>query len=338
MTTSDPRVGASAWKVDVDAVGGDPAFSFANVDEVAATRAARPVMYAGARFATDQPHAQATFDGPGHSGGEVIGVTPRPDGWTIETLGGEHYSIADGAMGTARWYDLAPGVLGVIRAAGGTTVARYQGGAPKAAWSRAIDGAVDDARVVGWQGGDVLLAVDGGGALAVSRVHLADGALTPLAKIPGRRGRVAVGVSRFAALSTQERPDGTEPIRVEIHELGGGQAVRTFDLPSATDAIYPFDEQVSIGFDGRMLWLYLYRAAHDNDVLGTRSPEKCLYDVIDTDTGKRVRTLADATGDWARISKGCRVHALVATGDGGAIAFAVGGDRKAEVIKFDGPP
>ena len=339
VTSHDPRrIGATAWKVDVDAVGGDPGFSFANVDEVVASRADHPIVYAGARIATDQPHAQATFDGPGHTDDEVIGVTPRADGWAIATLGGEHYTIADGAMGQARWYDLAPGVLGVFRRAGGATASRYQGGAAKAVWSRSIDGDVDDARVVGWLGDDVLLAVAGAGALAISRVHLADGAIKPIARIPGRLGRVAVSDGRFAVVTKLQLPDGAEPVQVEVGEVGSGAIVHRFDVATGGDAVYPFGDGVSIGFDGRSLWFYWYRPEHNSDVLGTKTSEACGYDVYDVETGKRVRSLADARGDWARVSKGCHVRGLVPTADGGAIAFAVGGDRKAEVIKFDGPP
>ena len=332
---------AAAWDVTVDARGGDASFSFANIDSVAATRAARPVVVAGATIATDQPHAIAGFDGPGQYKGEVIGVVEQADATTIRTLGGEQYTIPSApGMIEQRWYDLSPGVLGVTRTTDGVVIARHDRGAAQPTWKvTAPGGAADDARIAGWlAGGDPILRVNRASGGSLAEVHLADGALQAITTIPAGRVVIAPSAGRFVVVYIADAPDGTTPTRAEVRGLGNGALERTFDLSGTMGAVFALDDKATIGFDGRSLWFYRYTAARRSDVTGTTTPESCAYDVYDTASGKRVRTLAQATGEWARISGSCKVHALLATADGGAIAFAVGGDRQAEIVKFDGPP
>jgi len=81
-----------------------------------------------------------------------------------------------------------------------------------------------------------------------------------------------------------------------------------------------------------------HQAAHENDVMGHQFAERCSYEVFDTArSGRRVRTLADAGGEWARITHDCHVVQLSPTVDGGVVAL-VQRSTDAEVVKFDAVP
>jgi hypothetical protein len=59
---------------------------------------------------------------------------------------------------------------------------------------------------------------------------------------------------------------------------------------------------------------------------------------FDAATGTRLRTLKNATGEWASLGRGCRTHALIPTSDGGAIAIAIDDLTYATAAKFTAPP
>jgi len=129
-----------------------------------------------------------------------------------------------------------------------------------------------------------------------------------------------------------------------IRDLKDGHLLDAFDLPPVDATASPGPQYLdrgntSLGFDGRLLWIYEYTPEHNSDMLGTKTNEHCGYEVYDAmHGGAHVRSLSVATGDWARMTKSCRTRALLPTADGGAIAFVVGNERRAEVVKFDGPP
>jgi hypothetical protein len=133
----------------------------------------------------------------------------------------------------------------------------------------------------------------------------------------------------------KETVDCTTCERAEIYDLAG-TLVTGFALPHPGDRTATGGDTMSLGFTGRLLWMYEYTPGHHNHGFG--GPESCGYDVYDVTTGKRARTLAEATGEWAKLTKGCTVRALPPTADGGALAFAAVGVREARVYKLASPP
>jgi hypothetical protein len=95
-----------------------------------------------------------------------------------------------------------------------------------------------------------------------------------------------------------------------------------------------------VGFDGRLLWFYLYAPASAHDVLGFVLDEYCDYAVYDTqsEAPEPVRTGKGASGTWAQAFAGCGVRRLVPLGDGQVLAVRVVSSATLELLCFDRAP
>ncbi len=359
MPSGEAKSVTPAWTVQVDAPQGDEEFSFRQVAQVTATRAARPLVLAGGRIGTDSPRTAVV---PGHGGtqyGEAIGFEEKSQDGSIvavlHTFGGEQYQIPV-PSGKQHWYDLSPGVLGLVRTAKGASIARYDHDSSEPTWSKTLDGTtIDDVSAGAWlANGDVILRVahysethDGE---TVQREHYQelvrlspkDGTIATIGRTPVGKVAVAGKAGTIAVAYTDESGDTGVRQHVQVLSLSDGVLKAEVDL--AWTQGLPFlasssDYYPTVGFDGTLIWFYDYEPRRTSDMTGTIVDEHCGYAVYDTAKhGALVRTLNEASGEWKRISNGCGVRGLLPTVDGGAIAFAALSDRQAEVVKFDGAP
>lgn len=133
--------------------------------------------------------------------------------------------------------------------------------------------------------------------------------------------------------------------RIAIVSTSDGTVAREVAVPAdamAGDGTYLVE--TSAGFTGEAVWLYRYVAPHRTSEmapLGSTPVEaKCFYEVHDVRAGAKtpLRTLAEARGEWAELSEGCAVRALVPLADGGVAAIRVGSATEVSVVTFDAPP
>jgi len=333
----------SAWQVRLAMPPGESAYSFANVTEVAATRVPRPTIIALARFSTTTPTNIGTTAPPGQTDGEVLDVEARGSAWIITGLD-DSYDIprASEPAKATRWYALDHGVVSVDHAGGRITIARFDRGKPTATWTQAVaDPTVRDARIAGWLSDAVLVTIEHATDTQLLRVQLLDGKSQPLATLPATEVVIAPSekAGSFAAVFN-ERPECALCPRVETRNLADGHVAHSFTLPIDVEPFPPDPVRgtASVGFDGGQVWFFTYFGPHRSDVLGTSTDQKCSYDVFDAATGALLRTLKNATGEWASLSRSCRTHALIPTSDGGGIAIAVDDRAHATATKFTTPP
>jgi hypothetical protein len=331
------------WQVKLARPPDAAGYSFANVTTVAATRAPRPTVVALARFSTSADSNVGTTAPPGQTDGEVLDVEELGNDWLVTTLD-DHYELPRGneSSGTKRWYALDHGLLFVDHARGQVAIARFDHGVSTATWMNAlVERAAQDARVVAWLSDAAVVAVQHAADTQLVNVHLADGKTRLITSIPGTGIVVAVSekASAFAAVFNERAECALCP-RVEVRALNDGHLEHSFELRVGDDPFPPdaIGGNASVGFDGRQVWFFSFVQPHHSDVTGASTGLKCSYDVFDAATGTRVRTLADATGQWATLSQGCRTHALLPTTNGGALAFAIDDNMHATVAMFPAPP
>lgn len=344
------------WTVRVEAPEGARDFSFETVAFVAATRGERPTLFANARFGTEHATVIATEDRPridyreriGYR--EVISVGLDAAATIVTTLRGEPLAIPFATVPRdALWYDLAPGILAIMKSATGARFVRFDGSATPTWVVDVPDAHLNTVRRVEWfANGDPLISLDHHRSASLVRLRLATHTIVPVATVrvggdpqvggPERIRAVALAerVGQLAVVLPKLRAGCTTCESVEIYDLSG-KLVTGFALPDPGDRTTG-GKAMSLGFTGRLLWMYAYSPASRNDFNGWSSSQRCGYEVYDVTTGKRVRTLADATGEWAKLTKDCKVRALLPTSDGGAIAFAAVDWREALVIKLAAPP
>lgn len=329
---------APQWSVRVEAPEGVRDFTFETVDFVAATRGERPTLFANARFSTDHATVIATTDPPAVNDGELIGVELGAGATTVTTVRSEPLAILYATVPRdAIWFDLAPGILAIMKSATGARFVRFDGSATPT-WAVDVpDAHLNAVRLVAWfADGDPLIALDHDQGASLFRLRLATHTIAPVAIVPIGPVALAERAGRLAVVFPSGTASCASCDRAEIYDLAG-KLVTGFALPHPVDRTAGGDA-MSLGFTGRLLWMYDYTPQSRNDYNGMRSKERCGYDVYDVTTGKRVRTLADATGEWAKVSKACTVRALLPTSDGGAIVFAAVDAREARVYKLAAPP
>jgi hypothetical protein len=333
-----PPAVVEQWSVRVAAPEGVADFNFLTVEYVVAGRGAHPVMFANALFDTDKPVTTARTDPPKPAYDELIGVELGADATTVTTVSGVRRVIPyTAAPRDSIWLDLAPGVLALAKSPTGARFARFDTGATPAWVAEIADPAIRAVRRIDrFADGDPLIAIDrqSGGAGLV-RIDLATGGATTIATVPEGRVALAEGASRVAVVFPKQTAGCTTCESVEVYDLAG-KRIGGFALPHPGDRTVGDPAAMSLGFDGRLLWMYEYDPGHRNHGFGGR--EGCGYEVYDVASGKRVRSLADAGGEWAKLTKNCAVRALLPTPDGGAIAFVVLGVREARVVKLAAPP
>ncbi|MEP6864161.1 MAG: hypothetical protein ABJE66_26280 [Deltaproteobacteria bacterium] len=322
---------------------GETAYSFANVTEVAATRAPRPTIVALARFSTTAPTNIGTTTPPGQTDGEVLDVEARGSAWVITGLD-DNYTIprASEPPKATRWYAIDHGVMSVDHAGGRIAIARFDGGKPTATWTQTLsDPTARDARIAAWLSDAALLTIEHPTDTQLVRVQLLDGKTHPVASLPATEVVIAPSerAGLFAAVFNEHAECALCP-RVETRSLADGRVANSFKLPVDVEPFPPEPGRgtAAVGFDGRQVWFFTYFGPHQSDVLGTSSDQKCSYDVFDAATGARLRTLVNATGAWASLSRGCRTHALIPISDGGGIAIAIDDGAHATATKFATPP
>jgi hypothetical protein len=125
--------------------------------------------------------------------------------------------------------------------------------------------------------------------------------------------------------------------KVVIVSSSDGKVVREVPLESRIAS-----EASSVGFAGDQLWLYRYVPAHKGSELapagGRDVPPRCAYEAHDLRAaGKPPRTLADAKGEWAKLTSDCQVRALVPRG-GVVAAIQVISETTAAVVELDTIP
>jgi hypothetical protein len=280
---------------------------------------------------------------PGQTSGEVLDVEARGSDWLVTTLD-DHFDIprSRAPANATRWYALEHGVMSVAHARGRVSISRFDGGKSTATWTQELaDPVIQDASIAGWLSDTALLAVAYGADTRLVAVQLADGKTRPIASLPAKLVVIAPSehTGSFAAVFN-ERPECALCARVEVRALSDGHVEHAFALPGDVDPFPPDPVRgnASVGFDGRQVWFFAYAAPHHSDVTGASAALQCSYDVFDASTGGKLRSLAKAAGEWASLSRDCRTHALIPTGDGGAIAISVVDGAHATATKFAAAP
>jgi hypothetical protein len=128
-------------------------------------------------------------------------------------------------------------------------------------------------------------------------------------------------------------------LRLALISAADGRPMPGVALPPTTIA----EGATSAGLSSESVWFYRYVPAHMTSELAPagRTPvaTACQYEVYDLgNAAAPVRTLAQADGEWRRVSGDCRVRSLVPLHDGHVAAITVVGESRVEVIEFNAAP
>jgi hypothetical protein len=188
---ADSGISAS-WRVHVKTPASSKG-SLLAISQVWATRAERPTLLAGGRVETKKPETTVVADAHLRpSNDQLISVAENAETDTTEvwTPGGEHYVVPGLFKGRqtagARYYDVAPGIVGINHADRGATLRRYDRSAKTPTWERTVAApfAVDDAMIVGWvDRDDAVIALEGDATSDLLALHLPDGATREIARV-----------------------------------------------------------------------------------------------------------------------------------------------------------
>ena len=241
----------------------------------------------------------------------------------------------------------SPGVLSLSRGKDGAAVGRYDHGDSKPTWTRTIDspGLVAVSKVAWLANGDALLLLETATSSELIDLKVADGSDTVVATL-GARPSVAVSepTKTFVALVPRTR-------LYLLPSRRGAKARHRRDNPfvrlpgpgataKAGAVLSDALGNTNLGFDGRLVWVYSYVASHRSDTMGTKSDERCGYEVYDTaNGGARVRQLESGSDGWELFESGVSRASVDPDGRWWCAGNRGGGSaRRAAVVKFDGPP
>lgn len=242
--------------------------------------------------------------------------------------------------GAAGGISLAPladgGVLRVAQDGANLVVQRYARDARLAHEARVPAPSPAALPVASAAHGDVAVVVlDDGDRTQLLGLAVADGAVRWRQTAANRYTSGFAVTDRDGFAITLEDPASCEACsRAEIRRFTDGSVAHGVRLgPSWTRGR-------TLGVAGDALWTYLYRPAGSDHMLGVFFDAMTSYEVfsIKRDTGKPIRTLADARGEWRTLSAGAAIHALVPAPDGRVVALHVPRFDRAEAIVFSGPP
>ena len=276
-------------------------FDFLTVEFVVAARGDRPTMFAKALFDTNKPTTTARTGPLQPSYGELIGVELGNDATTVTTVAGQRREIPYTTVSRdATWFDLVPGVLSFSRSVRGATFARFDAGVAPTWVVDVADVNVSEVRRVGWfANGDPLIAIDHTDNTSLIRLELAKHAAATIATVP--RGAVALAerANQIAVVFTKVTAECQTCESVAIYDLAGKPVI---EFPLATPGERTADARDrEFGFDGRLLWMYLYYPLHRNH--GFDRPQGCGYEVYDVVGRSSRRT--------ARCGRCCRRPTVV---------------------------
>ncbi len=280
----------------------------------------------------------------GDHGDRLVGPLPVvTEGTQFHLQAGDRTSYAlaaDGSVIRGAWYDLGASLFAVVRTARAVKIELYEHGHAQRTWvSELGDVTVTDAGMaasdanVAW----VWLARSQGTDLM--RVNLHDGSAQIVTRLPSGIVLVAPASHRMVVL-TDANTACESCTRAEMRDLDSGSVVSSvaFPMGAGVSATLGGADSEAYGFDGAILWHFSFTTAHSNDVYGGHFATRCAYAVFDLGHGgTQLRTLSDATGEWARLSTDCAVVSLQPTADGGVVAEVIQ-ESSGSVLKFDGPP
>jgi len=318
-----PRV---VWQVAVH-VPTELKFNMHTVDGAVADPGERPELFfrEGLHAATTGDRVPLSID-PAPSSTRIVKVEGK-DAWTLTLANGRVVHVAhDVVPGGARWFAVEGGLVAVT-AATDTTFARLDDRGTLA-WSVRVPAVGHDVAFLGTAHGSALFQLGserGSDVVALDLEHHT--ATVALHGQPGR-GVLAERRDQLAIVGSQ---------RIQVFDLATHEQLRDLLLPPFSQRT-AFSDAATLGFDGDVVWMYFYAPPASGDTVRVVRGEICGYDVYDAKTGRPLRTLASATGDWMRMTEGCAVRALLARPDGGVLAVRVDGSTDATIIKLDRAP
>jgi len=262
--------------------------------------------------------------------GSALRVTDAAGGRTLEVPGASAgitlAPLADG------------GLLRVAQdtAAGTMVVQRYSADGSRAHEASAPAPSASALPVASAARGDVAVVVfDDGGKTELWGVAVADGAVRWHQTVANRYTYGFTVTDGDAFVVTVADPASCEACsRAEIRRFADGGLAHSVRMGTS------WQRDHILGAAGDVIWTFFYRPAGSDHMLGTFHDALILYEVFSTtnDTGKPIRTLADATGEWRALTDGVGVHALVPAPGGRVLALHVPRFDRAEAVLLSGPP
>ena len=329
--TAPPPAPGPEWTVQVTAPA-ELAYTFLSTTEAIATRAERPIIFldGGVHFATSDERVTLTR-GPLPADGQVVRVVEEADRTAVETIRGTQIVVPYTLVPRgAYWFDVA-GLVAVWTAGEQLAFAQISADGSSLAWSASAEATPGQVELLGWWGPRPLFATRSATGGRLYALDLAARAVRALVKLPP--GPIALAPARGQIAVVYRAASGSH--RAAIYRLDEARRIREFDLRPVTERA-TIGERATLGFDGTVLWTYLYQPAGRDD--GHAHRESCGYEVYDVATGQRLRTLETAAGSWAGLVGDCRVRALLPRPDGGVIAVHASDHTTAIVVKFAHPP
>ncbi|MEJ7599058.1 MAG: hypothetical protein WKG01_14210 [Kofleriaceae bacterium] len=335
-TTPQPPE-APAWTVEVT-VPAELSYTFLSTTEASATQAERPIVFldGGVHFATSAERVVLTR-GP-LADGHVVGVLETPDRTELETIRGTQLVVPYSVVPRGAWWFDASGLLAAWFVGTQLTVAQLASDGGSLAWSATTDTPPGQIELLGTWASELVLAIRQPAGTRLHALDLATHRLRPLIKLPAGPIALAPRVGQVAVVYSLA-PDACTSCgdRVAIYRLDERRRIRELALQPASERL-TIGERATWGFDGTVLWTYLYESAGRNDAGPYPHRESCGYEVYEVSTGNRVRTLETATGTWGALLANCRVRALLPRPDGGVLAIHATDERRATAVKFAHPP
>ncbi len=317
-TTSPPRV---LWQVKVEVPSGLK-FNMETVDGALADSGERPELYfrEGLHAPTSAPSVALAF-GPVATSTRIVREDNR-GAWKLTRANGRETGVAlDDVPADAAWFDVDGKLVAVSGAASFAEISDDG----IVVWSARVPAVRDGVTFLGTTRGRALFQLQRSSGSTVVAVDFTAHTAKILLQGQAGRGVLAERTNQLAIAGNK---------RFEVFDLATGSRIRSVELPPFSERT-AYSVQADLGFDGNEIWAYLYAPPSNGSIFIHK--EICRYDVFDATTGRLMRTLADATGEWKRLTVGCAVRALLPQPDG-VIAVHVDGPSSATIIKLAEPP
>ncbi|HLL22392.1 MAG TPA: hypothetical protein VK427_09690 [Kofleriaceae bacterium] len=147
--------------------------------------------------------------------------------------------------------------------------------------------------------------------------------------------RTQAGRGAFDSVTKQLAVMGRS--HAEIWDLPRQRLVRRVRLPPISERT-AYSDSASLGFDGKVIWMYLYAPPNSGDSVIVVRRRFCAYDVYDATSGALLRTMKDASGQWRSLAADCRIRALLPRENGRVLAIRVDGPEAGSATMFERAP
>ncbi len=309
------------WQVKVD-VPSALKFNMETVDGALLDSGPRPEIYFREGLHAPTSGARVALAlGPVATSTRLVGADNR-GAWQLTRANGRQIKVSlDVIPPEAEWFD----VDGKLFAVSDATRFSQVSDDGTVVWSARVPAVRGSARFLGTTRGQALFQLRRSNGSTVVAVDFTARTAKVSFEAQAGRGILAARTNQLAIMGDD---------RFEVFDLVDGARLRSVALPPFS-ARTAYSDKADLGFDGGVIWSYVYVPPSNGSIV--ISGQLCGYDVFDATSGRLLRTLVDASGEWKQLAEGCAVRALLPHPDG-AIAVRVDGPNSATIIKLNDAP